>query len=156
MADNPSVKLYHDKTLAFCEAFTFIMVNFTRLLVRGQTYPKMEFTNQTQVVYAVDEDKKQVVGAILFFINPDLTAGTCHTSVDPDYQGQGLQTKMFAMVEKILRAAGAKVISTGAWVDNQGMQASLRASGRDIVVVRGTKVLTRKLAVNPSILKEIE
>lgn len=135
------ITLHYDRTLAFCPAYTFIMVHYAQMLVDKQTYPRLEFNNTSHVVYALDEDLNKVVGATVFYMLDDLSGHTCHTSVDAAYRGRGIASKMFAMVEDILRKKGAKSISTGAWIDNGEMKRVLEKTGRKVVVERGTKLL---------------
>jgi ribosomal protein S18 acetylase RimI-like enzyme len=140
-ASMDDIELHYDRTLAFCPAYTFIMVNYPQMLVDKQTYPRLEFNNNSQVVYAVDQDLGKVVGATVFYMLEDLSGHTCHTSVHTDYRGRGIASKMFAMVEDILRKKGAKSISTGAWMNNGEMKRVLEKTGRKVVVARGTKLL---------------
>lgn len=137
---------HHAKQLAFSLPFAFVIKGFVAMLKEGLAHPCVEFNNVSEVVYAVDEDARIVVGAQVYNIDEYGRVFTHLAYVLPEYRGQGIAVKLFELLEANVRAnkPHAKIVFTSAMDDNASIKEVFKKTGRDHFTTKFVKWLKRK------------
>lgn len=130
----------HSKQLAYSPAYNFVFKGYADMLEHGLTHPCMDFGNQTEVVYVLENEK--VVCAQLFQVEKIGRVYTVLAYTDPEFRGQGYAVKLFEFLEALLKQRSGfelKVIYTGAVDENDSIHRVLKKTGRDHFISRYVK-----------------
>lgn len=129
-----------DDTLAYSEAFIFVMDNFVRILKAGHAEHSLCINNSMYVTYAKEGDK--VIGACVYDMDMDKRQAIIYSAgVDKAYQNSGVYQEIYTEVEETCYRHGMRVLNSNIHIENQAMLASAVKNGRKLEYFRTTKRL---------------
>jgi len=127
------MKLHSEDTLAHSKAFIFVMDQWVKLLKLGYGDTELAFGNQSLVTYALADDQKTVLAAIVWsYDSGRRVAGELFSSVAEEHRRTGIYTKVIAEVERRAKLRGAVALYSGVHVNNVQMLTSVEKEGRRV------------------------
>ena len=126
--------------LAYSPPFKFVMAGFLDLLNSGYTIDRLGFNNNSQVVYAIEDEK--IVGVSLFNLTPEKEAIEQFSYVDFKYRRRGIYKKLYEQVEFHCKYQKAVVLISFSWYNNEPIKQAVTLLGKEITSIRYSKKIS--------------
>ena len=133
---------YQSDSIAFTPALSLFLKVYAEIIDKGFGLPRIDFNNDTRVVWAQYLDGKVAAG-IAYEYQADKRCGWVVLSfTNPDDRGKGIHKMLHPLYEEDSRSLGATHLSSYVNVNNTVRLATLKSVGFQPIVYKTFKSLT--------------